>query len=102
MPSQPTYRVSLEDEVFRSMKVDNGSRTPYSDATQVRTTTSHFVSILNQLQERPKPNQIPVPIISIFSAVVAKCQFNRQPKPYISHTYSAYIKISWQHQPPKN
>lgn len=26
-----------EDEVFRSMKIDQGSKTPYSDATQVRT-----------------------------------------------------------------
>ena len=25
-----------DDEVFRSMKIDQGSKTPYSDATQVR------------------------------------------------------------------
>ena len=31
----PSYRVPIEDEVFRSMKVDNFSKTPYSDATQV-------------------------------------------------------------------
>lgn len=26
---------SLEDEVFRSMKINHASKTPYSDATQV-------------------------------------------------------------------
>ena len=31
----PSYPVPIEDEVFRSMKVDNFSKTPYSDATQV-------------------------------------------------------------------
>ena len=33
--TMPSYRVPIEDEVFRSMKVDNFSKTPYSDATQV-------------------------------------------------------------------
>ena len=39
----PSYRVPIEDEVFRSMKVDNFSKTPYSDATQV---SGSFIYIL--------------------------------------------------------
>ena len=35
LKKMPSYRVPIEDEVFRSMKVDNFSKTPYSDATQV-------------------------------------------------------------------
>ena len=64
MPSQPTYRVSLEDEVFRSMKVDNGSRTPYSDATQVGTNTLYFDSIFKSIARRAKTKSISEPMFS--------------------------------------
>ena len=51
----PSYRVPIEDEVFRSMKVDNFSKTPYSDATQV---SGSFIRYLHTHQNSSKDRNL--------------------------------------------
>ena len=37
--------VKVQEEIFRSMKVESGSKTPYTDATQVSSTLSPSDSV---------------------------------------------------------